>query len=492
MSRISVVAVVAVVLLATVPSAPASADGFVSVSTTVTPDQPTVEEEFRISAAISNGPDSDTTYRISKLRVTEQRDGDSEELASRELSNRVSPDETAQEGIDVTLNETGEQTVYLQIRLLDDTGDRRTVVQPVTVDVRDPHPQIGISTESAAPGEARPLTVTLSNGLDSRLSNVELQIGSQNLSIRNDRRVVAGIGPESDQTFEFSVTPTGEQRQPVTVSVEYSLDGERRTLERTVQTDFSPRNGSSERPQLQLGVQEAVPGAQRLVNVTVANGLTDDVRQLQVLVSAGNETVSFSATERVQASLAAGGTTTFRFPATVAQSGQYPVTVTLVYTDEGTRKRVSKTFTGDFTGPSSPGTVELTNVQAVVSGGSLRVDATAGNPGTTTVGGVTVAIGEAEGVGSSNFFLGEIVASDGFQSFTLTAPVTGNVSSVPIEVSYVIDGVRTSYTTEIDVAQPQTPAQRPSDGSSGGGILLPAVGLGVLLVVILLIVRRVR
>lgn len=491
MTRVAVLAAAVLLVVATLPAGPAAADGFVAVSTTVTPEQPTVEESFTIEAAVSNAADSDTTYRITELAVTETADAGSEELATAEPSQRIGSDETVRTGIDVTINETGEQTVYLQVTLLTDGGDERTVTQPVTVNVREPHPQVGVSAESAAPGESRPLTVTLSNGLGAELSNVELRVAGENVSIRNDRRVAARVGAGADRAFEFSVTPDAETRQPVTVELQYTVDGERRTLERELQADFSTTNGSSDRPHLQLGVQEAVPGAQRSVNVTVANGLTEDLRQLRVLVETNNETLSFAASERVQAALAAGETATFRFPATAETAGRLPVTVTLVYTDDGTRKRVSQTFTGDFTGPDSPGTVRLTNVQAVLMDGQLRIDATAGNPGTTDIGGVTVAVGDSDAVGDADFFLGTIEAADGFQSFTLTAPAAGNVSSVPVEVSYVIDGVRERYTTELSVAQPATPAPA-SDGGGGPGLLLPAVGVLAVVALVGLLVRRRR
>ncbi len=606
MRRLAVLAVTAVLVVGALPAVgPAAADGFVGVSTTVTPTQPTVEEAFTVEAVVSNDASSDTTYRITDLTVTETRDADSEALASADVSRRVEPDETVRRGIDVTINETGEQTVYLQVSLLDDSGEKQIVTQPVTVTVRDPHPQISVSGASAAPGEARPLTVTLSNGLDSRLSNVELRVASQNLSVDDDRRVLAGVNAGAERTFEFSVTPTANSQQPVNVFIEYTIDGERRSVERELQAAFSAATGTDDEPQVQLDVQEAIPGAERSVDVTVTNGLTQDLRQLRVtvstdnetlsfteteevqaalaagetgvfqfpatvdaageypvsvtlsytengvrkrvtrtfsgdftgpdttegtsdqpqvqvdvqeaipgaersvevtvangltkelrqlrvIVSSNNETVSFRASERVQAALAAGETTTFGFPAAVDAAGQYPVTVTLVYTDDGIRKRVSQTFSGDFTGPASPGTVELTNVQAVVSNGQLRIDATAGNPGTTNVGGVTVAIGDSDAVGSADFFLGQIEASDGFQSFTLTAPASGDVSSVPVRVSYVIDGVRLSQTIQLDVVQRSTPVPQANETGPQLGLVLPGAGVVVVLLVVVGLVRRWR
>lgn len=495
MSRTSVLAVAVLLLTAAVPGGVglASGDSFVSVSVDVEPEQPTVEESFSLVANVTNADDSDTTYRITDATVREGQSSDSEEVSTAEPSVRVDPGETRRVGVDVTINETGTRTLFVHLRLRDNSGNTRTVVHPVTVTVRQSHPQVAVSAESAAPGDPRPLTVTVSNGNDEQLRNVEVSVRGEQLSIADDRRVTARITASSNQEFSFSATPAEERTLPVTVRVQYTLDGERRTVERTLTADFSPTNGSSDRPQLGVSVQEAVPGAERQVNVTVANGLTNQIRQLRLIVSSANETVTFRSSERVRSALAAGDQTTFRLPARATQAGRYPVTVTLVYTDEGTRKRVSRTFTGDFTGPQSPGTIALSNVQATLAGGEIRIDATAGNPGTTDVGGVTVAVGDTDGVESADYFIGRIEGSDGLQSFTLTVSASANVTSLPLRVSYVIDGVQKSYTTEIDVQRAiQTPPPGAnSDGGGGPPLLLVGGGVIALLVVILL-VRRFR
>lgn len=473
-------AVVTMTVLAVPAVGPAAADGFVSVSTTVTPDQPAVEETFTVTATVSNADDSATAYRVTDAVLREGQSSSSETVAESDPSVRVAAGATRNVTVDATLNETGTRTLYLHLTVLDDSGNRRTVIQPVTVDVQAPHPQLGVSAESGAPGESRPLAVTVSNGFDTSITNVELSVAGERVSVTNDRRVTASVAAGADRVFEFAATPETESRLPVTVTLSYTVDGDRRTVEQTLTADFATSGSTGARPQVELSVEKAVPGADRSVNVTVANGLSNELRQVQV--SVGGDQVSFGERERVTATLAAGETRTFRFPASVTEAGRYPVNVTVVYTNGGVQERVTRTLTGDFTAPDAPGTVELTSVSAVAQNGRLQIDATASNPGTSDVGGVLVSIGDNEAVGSADFFVGEVGASD-FNTFRLATGVAGNVSEVPLQVSYVVDGVRQSYTTTVDV----TVIQSSEDTENGGGLpLLPIVGGVIVLVLVVL------
>ncbi|MFC6988067.1 hypothetical protein ACFQJD_03790 [Haloplanus sp. GCM10025708] len=238
-------------------------------------------------------------------------------------------------------------------------------------------------------------------------------------------------------------------------------------------------------PQVELSTAEAVPGATRPMNVTVANGGPTDVQQIAVDVASPQ--VNFSLDRRVRARLVAGNATTFSFPASVPENGKYPVNVTVSYTENGDRKSVSRTFSAGFDGPGNPGEIALTGVDAVARGGSLELSATASNVGTSAVEGVVVSVAEAERVGSADYFVGSVDASD-FSSFTLTTNLRGNVSSVPVEVRYVVDGVERSYTTEVSVERAVVRRPHPSDGG-GGPPLVPIAGAAVVLVIGVLVYR---
>jgi hypothetical protein len=231
---------------------------------------------------------------------------------------------------------------------------------------------------------------------------------------------------------------------------------------------------SGDRPQVELSVRDAVPGATRPVNVTVANGLDEEVRQLRV--SASSPSAAFDVTQRVRANLSAGETATFMFPATAEEAGTLPVNVTLEYTKDGVRRRTTQTIQASFTAPPNPAEVTLTDLDAVQRGGRIEISATAGNVGSTEAEAVVVSVGDAQRVGAAEYFIGEIAASD-FASFTLRANVDGNVSSVPVEVQYIVDGVERSTVTEVPVEREVV-----TRTSSGGGFpVLPVVGLAIVL-----------
>ncbi|MFB6122690.1 MAG: CARDB domain-containing protein [Haloferacaceae archaeon] len=239
------------------------------------------------------------------------------------------------------------------------------------------------------------------------------------------------------------------------------------------------------RPQVEVSAAEAVAGARRPVNVTVANGGTADIQQVSVDVASPR--VNFSLDRRVRARLAAGNATTFEFPATVAENGKYPVNVTVHYTENGDRKSISRTLQAGFDSPGAPGEVALTGVDAVARGGTLELSATASNLGTSSVEGVVVSVAETETVDSADYFVGSVDASD-FSSFTLTTTLRGNVSSVPVEVRYVVDGVERSYTTEVPVERAVVQRPHPADGG-GGPPLIPIAGAVAVVVVGVLVYR---
>lgn len=585
-SRPTLLLVLTLVVAAGAAVAPATADGFVSVSATATPTDPVAEEPFTVEATVSNAADSDTGYRIRGIEVREGSSSDSELLEERDVSETVDPGVSSTVDVETQLNESGTQTVYLHISVWDGTTER-SVVQPVTVQVRPQHPQLEVTTDAEPAGNEQTMTVSVSNGLDEQIRNVELTAESDTVALQNSRRVAATVASGADRSFEFRATPEAEAVQNVTVSLrytagddrsevsrtllanfsvddadrehpqvevraesgaageprtttltlsngleasvrnvelavdgervtfndnrrvaaalaagesrsfefsatpadpttlpvdvalEYTVNGERQSITEELQTDFSIDDEPAQRPQLELSVPDAIPGSTRPVNVTVANGLDQEVRQLSVRVA--SEEVRFGATERVRSQLGAGGTATFRFPATVEAAGVSPVNVTMIYTDDGGRQRVTRTFRPEFGAPSNPGTIALTGVETTARGGSLEISATASNVGSGTVEGVVVSVDGADAVDSRDYFVGEVEGSD-FSSFTLTAGVTGNVSSVPVQVRYVVDGVERTYTTDLSVEQ--VAVDRP-DRSGGGGLpVVPIVGLLVVVVIV--------
>ena len=93
---------------------------------------------------------------------------------------------------------------------------------------------------------------------------------------------------------------------------------------------------------------------------------------------------------------------------------------------------------------------------------------------------VVLAVVPAEGVEpvapNREYFVGTVPASD-FVSFDLTARIDDDVTSVPVRVTYLADGVERSE----DVSVPYEPPETVAGESDGGG------GLGLLGSVVLLV-----
>jgi hypothetical protein len=292
-----------------------------------------------------------------------------------------------------------------------------------------------------------------------------------------DRYIADDLGslpPGSSMPVTLPVTLDDPGRHTFTVNV-FGVTPSGTPLR--IQHPVTVRVVDDTRPQIELSTREAVPGATRPVNVTVGNGRATALDQVAVTVS--SPAVEFGVRKRVEARIDARNATTFQFPATVSEAGTHPVDVRLTYTDDGERRQLNRSFRTNFDAPANPGEVTLTGTEAVVQGGTLELSATASNVGTTDVEGVVVAVGDTSRVGSADYFVGHVEGSD-FSSFTLTTSVTGNVSSVPIRVRYLVGGVERSYTTEIPVRQ--APSRAPVRPDSGPPVVPVAAGAGVVVV----------
>jgi hypothetical protein len=135
---------------------------------------------------------------------------------------------------------------------------------------------------------------------------------------------------------------------------------------------------------------------------------------------------------------------------------------------------------------SRPGRVELTGIDVQRESGHLVVTGSASNVGLSAVDSVVVRVREVDGVTPAppnrEYFVGSIPASD-FVSFDVTARVTGDTTSIPLEVTYLSDGQRRVERVSVPVGDSALETPDRSGGSGSGGLLLPAA-IGVVVVVI--------
>jgi len=465
-------------------STPTGSD-FVSMSATVDPAQPVVGESFSVTANVSNSPDSNGAYRINRVVVRDGAGDDAERLAGKHgVLGAVGPGESAERSVDVTLNESGTHTLMVEVTLESPAGFSQTVVQPVTVEVYDPHPRIEVEATSARPDEWRTLSVTLENGRTDPVRQVEVTVGGEDISYRTDRKASAQVAAGSAETFEFSAKVPENGLRDVDVELSYTTaDGDRRTVQRSISTSFSERSQAGAHPSVAVETDSAVANAWRPVNVTVANGLSEEVRQ--VTVDLESDAVTFDTERKVAASMGPGQAREFTFSGQ-ADAGRHEVAVVLSYTTEsGASRRVERTVVADFTEPDNPGRIRLTGVTVRRGSGGVKISGTASNVGGENVQSVLVEVVDEENVAPAQpqpeFFVGEVDASD-FVSFDLNARLENNRTTVPIRVTYIVDGVEKSSVTEAEFQGPTRPRTRPANDGSGGGGGFALVGVIVLVV----------
>ncbi|WP_132061572.1 COG1361 family protein [Halorussus amylolyticus] len=478
----------ALVLVSTVAPATAgvaAADGdFVSVSVDA-PAFPTPEQPFQITATVSNAEPSDTTYNVRKIEVREDESENSDLIDSRSTGLRsVDPGETTRRSVDVTLNETGRHDLYVHVLLRSPDGDEQRLVHPVTLRVNGEHPQLELDTEPSVPGESRDMRVNVSNGRSDAIRGLSVELESDDVSFDDSSKVRARLESGSETSFSFTGDATESARHPVKVTLSYTTDdGEPRTMTRTLDADFTVPNQPSDRPQVSVETESAVADAWRSLNVTVSNGMDSAVRQMSL--EAASDDVTIRENQRVVPSLEGSSERTFSFRAKATDPGTYPVNLTLVYTgDDGIKRQINQTVRADFTEPDNPGNVSLTGVSIERSGDTVALSGSAVNRGGEEVESVLVSVADAEDVTSAQpqpeYFVGTVESSD-FVTFDVNARLSNNRTSVPLEVSYVVDDVTITRTEMVDVG----PASDDSEESQSSGGPLPFVALGGLALVAL-------
>jgi hypothetical protein len=290
------------------------------------------------------------------------------------------------------------------------------------------------------------------------------------VTVERPRQVRSSLAAGETGSFAFEAVPTGAGETGLTATVEYTLaNGPTRRVAatKTVRT-----------AELDDRVVLTANASGRMVSVTATNLGNVDAEGLVVRGVATNATVG----QAVVGTLAPDETATVRLPvqdldgtATVEVRADYEVAGTAVSV-AGDRVRLR----------SRPGRVELTGIDVQRESGHLVVTGSASNVGLSAVDSVVVRVREVDGVTPAppnrEYFVGSIPASD-FVSFDVTARVTGDTTSIPLEVTYLSDGQRRVERVSVPVGDSALETPDRSGGSGSGGLLLPAA-IGVVVVVI--------
>ena len=355
-----------------------------------------------------------------------------------------------------------------------------TVLVSVTADVDPDQPAVD---------EEFDVVVEVSNAADSDRSHtvrsVELRDGAG-----DDADVLDEVGPPRG-TVEPGATET------VTLSTELGETGTHDLLAvATVERDGTtydvettvPVTVTGAEPRLEIDAERAVEEAWRPLEVTAANGEDEPLRSVSVHVD--GEAVEFASPDAATSEIEPGEAFVATFDARPATAGIHPVEVTVSYVDpDGERREVVRTLDADLREPDAPGRVELLSVSASGPPDAVEITGDAANVGSADVESVRVAVVDEDGVNPTapqpDFFVGGVDESD-FGSFTVNAAVDAERDSVPIEVTYLVDGVERTETTTVSYdAAAHAVEEPPEEVEGGGGLpLLPLGGVvGALLIV---------
>jgi hypothetical protein len=337
------------------------------------PAQPTVDENVTVTTTVRSLANGDDDYFVTDLRLYEERDARGEVLASNTSDDLLAPGGRVVKSVEAGFDEPGRKKHSIRLRLQTNRGNPVTIVRPVTVTVRDSHPEVAIR---------------------------------------------AGRVDRADETG---------------------------------------------------------------LNLTVANGRNEPLRSVSMRLRGDGLTVADP--ERVRSVLAGGETASFAFDAVDATVGDASVDLRLGYTaPDGERRVLRRDFDLTLQPVRNPANISLTDIDFAQTESGVAIRGSASNVGGHSAQSVTVRVLEGDAVGPASggatFFVGEVPPSD-FSAFDVTADVqTNETVRIPLEVSFVADGVEATRTVQVRYDPPE-----PAPSSAGGGGL-PLLPIALLVVVV--------
>ncbi|NLV14710.1 hypothetical protein [Haloarcula argentinensis] len=488
--RRTVAVMACLVVISSLPLSVAGASVKASITDVdISPSSPAPGETVTFDTTVRNLPDSDAPLDINAIAI--RKSGGSGVTEYERVSNlgAISAGSTLEVPLIATFDSSGIKDLRVIVYGRDrGTGENVELRYPVKLNVEERHPQVDITANDSVAGVESTGEVTVANGLDTQITNVEVVVEGDGVEMTESRTVRSSVAQNGSITAPFRFRPASAGEHSLTATISYTVDGDTtRTTTRTTDIESDPLRNSVELDTTAVG-----SGTDRALRVAVSNGANAPISD--VMVSATSENASF---QRVLLeNISASTTRQVRLNATMDEP-RADVTVTADY-ELGTETEQTTTET---TLRSAPGTIDLTGLDVIRQGGRLQVSGSASNVGSTDADSVLVSVVDTENVTPAtpnrDYFVGTVPASD-FVSFDVYARTTGNVTSVPLEVTYLVDDTRKRQTFDVATNQMGGSVPQPEqDGNSGGGdqnSMLPVFVAGglALLVVVGVLVRRYR
>jgi hypothetical protein len=488
--RHGVAVIACLVVIGSLPLSVAGASVNASVSNVdVSPSSPAPGETVTFDTTVRNLQSSDAPLEINAIAIRKSGGRGITEYERVSDLGSISPGSTLEVPLTASFDSSGSKDLRVIAYGRDrGTGENVELRYPVKLNVEERHPQIDLAANDSVAGVESTGEVTVANGLDSQITNVEVVVEGDGVEMTESRTVSSRVEQNGSMTAPFRFRPESAGEHALTARVSYTVDGDTtRTTTRTTVIDADPLRNSVELDTTAVG-----SGTDRALRVAVSNGANAPLSDIIISATSANASFQRVLLENISAST----TRQVRLNATMDEP-RADVTVTAEY-ELGTE---TERTTAETALRSVPGTIDITGLDVIRQGGRLQVSGSASNVGSTAADSVLVSVVNTENVTPAtpnrDYFVGTVPASD-FVSFDVYARTEGNVTSVPLEVTYLVDDTRKRQTFDVDIDSMGGSAQQPAqDGDSEGedqNSMLPVFIAGglALLVVVGVLVRRYR
>jgi hypothetical protein len=355
------------------------------------------------------------------------------------------------------------------------------------------HPNIQISSVTTTPeepttGESITVETTIKN-LESSTSPGEItaiyvRASTGGLNEHGRIRNIGMIGPGGEVTVPMSVSfdEPGKKRLTVHVGVE-GVNETHQTYEYPLALDVAD-------PTVRAGLStNASNDGSNATDVTLTNFGNTDLTDIEITATANGTTID----RNFLLNIAPGSSRTTTFP--LEDPPAETVVFNATYTTAGRSHATTRAI--DLSEPDPiEGEIRLTGTETRQVGSDLTIEGEAANIGSTNAESVLVRLPDNDSVRpvspSGEYFVGAVDASE-FATFELTGKIEDGVSSVPVEITYIVDGKRMTTTQQLGVAssdtiqsgasQPDSSGPQSESGGQSGGLPLIAVAIAGLLVV---------
>jgi hypothetical protein len=429
----------------------------------ISPAPAVVGESVTIAPTIRNDATATEDFEIAAVALRTATGERLREYTRVRGVGTVSPGGSVRVPFELSFSEPGTKRFRVVVFGQSSGGTETRLEYPVTVEVRGDHPDVRVDVDQTlTAGVTERVNVTVSNGFERELRGVSVEFDSADLATSPSEAGTPRIAAGAERTFDFTMRASGPRSDVIEITVRYrTTTGLAREVTVVRTFEFEPLRED-------VTLDAAVPPrGETTVPVTIGNFGNAPLENVVLRADATNGTVAPVAVGTVRV-----GTTR-------------EVQLQVDGVDSRQRSVSARVVSG-----AVPGEIELTGLDVEREGGRLHVIGSASNVGLERVDSVVVRVASAPGVEpappSREYFVGTVPASD-FVSFDVYATVEGDVSEIPLVVTYLADGERRTLRTSVPYDAPARAT--PSNGGSGGsGLVVFAVGGLVALAVVALVV----